>query len=100
MQLVGRKIVHYQLGLITATVDYLVSDVQFPVLSVSKLMTLGFDVCLSSAGSTLSRDGHSYPLHRVGQLIFLIPDGRTLRAPPGLVVAPIAVPPPQSRQAA
>jgi len=98
MKLYGQKLVHYKLGPLTASVNYLVSDVHFPVLSVSQLMKLGFVVHLSDSGSFIGKGDHSFPLKRIGQLIFLLPSGRITRPPPGLV-APVGISPLQSGQA-
>jgi hypothetical protein len=48
------------------TVNYYVADVRFPVLSVGTLTTNGFAVTMSPSGSSISKDGKSCPLRKIG----------------------------------
>jgi hypothetical protein len=53
------------------TVNYYVADVRFPVISVGTLTSSGFLVTMGPKESSISQDGKTCPLHKIGELFFL-----------------------------
>ena len=84
MKVYGTRTVGYLFGTIRASITYVVTDVQYPVVSVSKLLTKGYNVYLSTDESYVCKGEHSCSVYKKGHpnyLFYLCPDGRIDTSP-------------------
>ena len=84
MKVYGTRTVGYLFGTIRASITYVVTDVQYPVVSVSMLLKKGYNVYLSTDESYIYRGEHSCSVYKKGHpnyLFYLCPDGRIDTSP-------------------
>ena len=74
LKLYGRKLVGMTSGSCDFYLHFYVTDIEYPLVSVGRLLNQGYQVELSSDEMTLkSPCGSKIPLHRHGSLLFMKP---------------------------